>query len=79
MYQFLLYNRRILLYLYTSPFFSDSFSVYASTEYWVEYLVLYSRSQLTTHFICNSVHMPTANYQSIPPSHLSPLATIVCF
>ena len=47
--------------------FSESFPKQVITEYWVEFPGLcISKSLLTTHSACNSVHMPTPSSQSLP-------------
>ena len=57
----------IYIYIYINSFLY-SFSIWAFTEYWVEFLVLYSRSLLFIYFTHSSV------YVSIPISEAN-----VCF
>ena len=44
-----------------------------TSDYWIEFSVLYSRSLLASHSIYLTVHMPIANPQSIPPPTSFPL------
>ena len=41
--------------------------------------VLYNGFSLAKHFICNRVHMPLSNHQSIPPLYLFSLVAISLF
>ena len=54
-----------VVHIHISSFFLDSFPIYAITEYWIEFPVLYSKSLLVIYFICTTVYM------SIPISQLS--------
>ena len=48
-----------VIHIHTSIFFfSGSFPIQLSTEYWVEFPVLYSRSPLDNPSTDHSVHMP---------------------
>ena len=56
-------------YTYTyihSLFFLDTFPIYAITEYWVEFPVLYSRFLLVIYFMCSSMYMSIPISQFIP-------------
>ena len=59
------------MYIHSSKFFSLLFII----GYWVEFLVLYSRTLLFIHSIYSSLCLLTPNFQSIPPPPHSPLAT----
>ena len=66
------YTAKWFSYTYTYIHsFWDSSPIKIITKYWVEFPVLYSRSPLAIHSICNSVHMPIPSPQSIlPPTFL---------
>ena len=50
--------------------FLDSFPIYAITEYWVEFPVLYSRCLLVIYFIYSSGYISIPNSQFIPPQFI---------
>ena len=55
--------------------FLDSFPILVTTEYWVEFPVVYSRFLSVVYFINSSVYMSIPISQFIPPP-FSPLVTI---
>ena len=60
--------------------FKYSFQLWFVMAYWVWFPVLYSRTLLLIHSICNSLHLLIPNSKSIPPvSPSSPLATTSLF
>ena len=48
-------------------------------KHWAEFPVLYSMSLLVIHFKYSRVYVSISNSLTIPPRHLSPLATISTF
>ena len=53
-----LYNIYIIFYIYIyTPLFLDYFAIQTITEYWIEFLVLKSRSLLIIYFIYNSASL----------------------
>ena len=54
------YSKEIQLYIYVYLLFFRFFPIYIITEYWVEFLVLYSRYLLIIYFIYESVFMLTS-------------------
>ena len=57
------------IYIYSSLY---SFLLWFITGYWIYFPVLYSRILLFVHSICNSLHLLTPNFQSIPPTSRLP-------
>ena len=51
--------------MYTHSFFFKFFSQKTNTEYWVEFLVLYSRSPLANHFIYTTVCICQSKFISV--------------
>ena len=75
LYQFLLYSKVIwLFYIYVCvyTFFLYSFPLWFISGYWILFPVLYSRTLMFIHSICNSLHLLTPNSPSIPPPSLPP-------
>ena len=61
--------------------FSGSFPIWITTQYWLDFPVLYSRFVLLIYFIYSRVYLLILTSQFIPPLNVSPLVTInlVCF
>ena len=74
---FQVYSKMILTYIYMYSLL-DSFLIWVIIEYWLEFLVLYSRSLLVIYLIYGSVCMFIPSFWFIPhpffPSYLK-----VCF
>ena len=70
--QSLLYSKVSQLHTYIL-FLIYSFPSWFIPGCWIQFPVLYSRTLLFTHRICNSVYLLIPNSQSIPPSPLFPL------
>ena len=56
--------------------FSESLFIWFTTEYWVEFISLYSRSLLVIYFIYSSECMSIPISLFITSSHVAPLVTI---
>ena len=66
-------------YIYTYIYsFSDSFPIQVITEYWIEFLVLYSRSLLIIYYIYQCIYV-NPNLLIYPTPCLSSLVTISLF
>ena len=61
--QFQVYGTVIQVYLYLCIFFPDSFPLQVIKKYWIQFLVLHSRSLLTVYFIYSSVYTLIPNPQ----------------
>ena len=57
-------------YIYS---FLNLFPLWFITGCWIQFPVLYRRTLLVTHPVCNSLHLLTPNSHSIPPPPLLPL------
>ena len=59
--------------------FSDSFLIKVTTEYWVEFFVLYSESLLIIYLIYSSMYVNPKLLIHPSPLHVSPLVTTSLF
>ena len=74
-------GRQILYHCVTNYIcsFLYCFPLWFIPGHWMWFCVLYSRTLLSIHSMCNSLHLLTLNSQSTSASPLSPLATYLTF